>query len=197
LLDQMVDQCLSFFFLPSMTTHLGYPSGTSEKLSSPIFHCLTFSSPHTLGLSREVQEDGSIMAVLQDSLDEWCLVPSSCSDLSEFHQPPNGPVSLSEEHLECSAMNPSGEYTHCKENKSLSGLPCSLFILYLTLLCGRVLSLLHTLQLHLGFSQILGLNFGTDIRYVRQLIFSLVSGHTSLTLVHTGKCRIWDLCRPG
>jgi hypothetical protein len=118
-----VSLCLSqrgFFspcFLPSMTSHLGYPSGTSEKLSSPKCHCLTFSSPHTLGLSREVQEDGSVTAVLQDSLDERYLVPSSCGDLSEFHQPPNSPVTLSEEHLLCSAMNPSGEYTHCKENK--------------------------------------------------------------------------------
>jgi hypothetical protein len=87
----------------------------------------------------------------------WCI-PVAVTCL-EFHQPPNGPVSLSEEHLICSAMNPSGEYTQCKENKSLSGLPCSLFILYLTLLCGRELSLLHTLQLHLGFSQILSPNF--------------------------------------
>ncbi|XP_073928249.1 NBPF family member NBPF8-like [Castor canadensis] len=62
----------------------------------------------------EVQEYGSVTAVLQDSLDERYLVPSSCSHLSEFHQPSNGPVSLSEEHLECSAMNPSENKIGCK-----------------------------------------------------------------------------------
>ncbi|XP_073926506.1 uncharacterized protein isoform X6 [Castor canadensis] len=63
---------------------------------------------------REVQEDRSITAVLQDSLDERYLVHSSCSDLTEFHQPPNGPVFLSEEDLVCSSMTPSENKIVCK-----------------------------------------------------------------------------------
>jgi hypothetical protein len=87
--------------LPSVASHLAFPSRTSEKLSSPNFDCLTLSSPHILGLSRELQEDGTITAVLQDSMDEQYLVPSSCHDLSELHQSPNSTAFLYEDHMEC------------------------------------------------------------------------------------------------
>jgi hypothetical protein len=90
--------------LSSVASHLAFPSRTSEKLSSPNFDCLTLSSPHILGLSRELQEDGTITAVLQDSMDEQYLAPSSCHNLSELHQSPNSTVFLSEEHMECSGQ---------------------------------------------------------------------------------------------
>ncbi|XP_073906615.1 uncharacterized protein [Castor canadensis] len=53
-------------------------------------------------VSRELNRDASLSAVHQDSLHEQILAPSSCYDLSEFHQPPNTPAFLSEEHMVCS-----------------------------------------------------------------------------------------------
>jgi hypothetical protein len=88
--------------LPSVASHFVFPSRTSGKLSSPNFDCLTLSYPHILGLSRELQKDRTITAVLQDSMDQKYLGPSSCHDLSELHQSPNSAASLSEEHMEWS-----------------------------------------------------------------------------------------------
>jgi hypothetical protein len=90
--------------LPSVDSHLAFPLRKSEKLSSPNFDCLTISSPHILGLSRELQEDGTFTALLQDSTEEQYLAPSSCQDVSELHQSPNSTASLSEEHMECSGQ---------------------------------------------------------------------------------------------
>jgi hypothetical protein len=146
-------------YLHFVASHLGYPSGVSEIFSSPHFHCLTFSFPHTLGLIRELNGDASLSTVHQDSLHEQIVTPSSCYDLSEFHQPPNTPAFLSEEYMVCTPPAVSGEYTNCRENKAPSGLPCSLPILFLSLLSVRQLSLSQALLLHLGFSQTPGVGF--------------------------------------
>jgi hypothetical protein len=103
------------------------------------------SSPHTSELSRELQEDRTITPGLQDSLDEVSLAYSSYHDLSEIHQSPNSPASPPEEHMVCSILDMSGEYSHCKESKTPNGLPGSLPFLSVSCLCGRKLSLLQVL----------------------------------------------------
>ncbi|XP_073905143.1 NBPF family member NBPF3-like [Castor canadensis] len=110
-------------------------------------------------VSRELHGDASLSAVQKDSLHEQFLAPSSCHDLSEFHQPPNTPSFLSEEYMVHSPLAVSGEYPHCRENKAPNGLPCSLPIFYLSLLSVRQLSLPQALLLYLGFSQTLGVGF--------------------------------------
>jgi hypothetical protein len=105
-------------------------SGPTEKLSSLNFHCLTFSSPHKLGLSRELQEVEDTTAVPQHSLDEVY----SCHGMSDFHQPASTHISSPEEQFVCCILDLDGEYSHWKENKSPNGLPCSFPILYLSCL---------------------------------------------------------------
>jgi hypothetical protein len=41
-----------------------------------------FSPPHTLGLSRKLQEDGTITVVLHDSVDEQYLAPVAMTCLN-------------------------------------------------------------------------------------------------------------------
>jgi hypothetical protein len=88
------------------------PSGPTEKLSNLNFQCLTFSSPHTLGFSRELQVVEDITTVLQHSQDEVYLAPSSCQDLCDFHQTTKTPASPPEEQFECCILDMDGECTH-------------------------------------------------------------------------------------
>ena len=125
-------------------------AGPSEKLSSLNFHCLTFSFPRTLSCSRDVQEVEEITAVLQHTVGETYVAPSTCQDLCEFHQTSDTPASTPEEQAVSWILDADGEYTNSQKGKAPHGLPQSLLILYLSCLCGRSLSLLQTLQIHLS-----------------------------------------------
>jgi hypothetical protein len=119
-------------------------------LSSINFHCLTFSFPPTLPFSRDLQEAADISAVLQHTVDEIYVAPSSCQDLCDVHQTPDTPASTPEEQVGSGILDTDGEYTNRKKGKAPHGLPQSLLVLYLSCLCGRNLSLLQALQIHLS-----------------------------------------------
>jgi hypothetical protein len=96
-----------------------------------------------------------------------------------------------------SLVNVSGEYSHCKQNKTPNGLPCSLPMLQLSLLCVTELSLPWALQLHLAFSETLRLCFKHRQKVHQVACTLLVSCHPSLNLIHTDRCRVWKQCKPG